>query len=222
MEKNGSWERVFELFKTHCESGGRGNLQVGQPGKDGKRRVTLSLDISLGCGRPESGRGKKKPPSRIRRDQERRKAWLERRNRDPSSEDKADRPSVIVSKDEDGVSSAAEITKRQDPILESRVVEDVLDAPLPPGRDQCENIDYRDYPMDCPTEVKPVQTVHNFTRIRCSIHPEQFIFTRLSFLNSFVCKLCEKTVVLRCEEGFLIGRNCEFSDDKVKKDIFNS
>ena len=151
---------MLSLFTEHCEAGGGGNLRVCEPGKEGKRTVILSLDISFGGKRTENARCKKKPPNRIRRDRERRQAWLDRRAVMKSSEGKADRPSVIVSQGDPGAAEIGELgeenvaepaaeTKQEETVLEIQNMEEKED----PGHDLGENMDSL---IECPIKVNLV------------------------------------------------------------------
>ena len=68
-----TWTRIVDLFRVHCEDGGRGTLSV-DSGEDGARRINLSLNLQDGF-----IQRRVKPPGRQRRDQLRREAWLRRR-----------------------------------------------------------------------------------------------------------------------------------------------
>ena len=68
-----TWTRIVDIFRVHCEYGGRGTLSV-DSGEDGARRINLSLNLQDGF-----IQRRVKPPGRHRRDQLRREAWLKRR-----------------------------------------------------------------------------------------------------------------------------------------------
>ena len=230
---------MFKLFKTHCEAGGGGSLLVGRPEKNGERTVTLSLNISSGGSLNDPARKRRKPPSRIRRDQERRKAWLESR----STLKKVDRPSVIVGHgvpgagagahaemDEDGVGDVEGPVavdecvgaQQRDLDLGSQGDVELVDVP---GHNDGENTDCEKpsyFQIDSPIKVSLHRTINKFTFIRCESHHRQFLFTSFALLNNFACKICKKTKILRCEDGFLIDRNTDISDDNVRREIFES